>query len=274
MDMPEDASDGQTGQVQANPELQETQAVEQVSLPQVQPRGSAGRHILAYVSLAAVIVALVGIISLMFLQSPPSSKPQQFRAFLSTYNPDIQTSLLRYYKVSTENFSYAQGACAYEEYAKAYDQFGIGVSSPPPIDFSSFNQSLPIFYYFRIAQINSSNRTQIDNDFNLRVGYLCGSIVPLIMTNATVKSLIGQLGNVTIYTYLFTNFTDAAFNLTDSQYVGARPNLYWYHAEAIRGNIVLGFSVWGFAPYENITAFNDTRNAFINTFVSEFGSNK
>ena len=69
------------------------------------------------------------------------------------------------------------------------------------------------------------------------------------------------------YILVFTNFTTRGFNITDSYYIGKKPDIAFYYTNAIYNNTRFTVGVWGFSNQINISSVENMTNALLKSYI-------
>jgi hypothetical protein len=184
------------------------------------------------------------------------------RNFLETYAPAAPLSN----SIIFNNVTYdANGLCNSVGTIKWFTQPGINVNYTM-VNFSKLNQSLPFAEYALVFAINQSNLGAYYSMVN-KTG-VCSPYMEPILKNSTFDYEGLHFGPTNIYMYTLSNFTETGFNLTNTKYIGNKPDLYWYFASTVYKGYDLQFGVWGFKDSKNdYYLLNQSKN-FVNQFIS------
>lgn len=135
---------------------------------------------------------------------------------------------------------------------------------------SKLNRAQPIAEYAAVEGINPSNAAGYNALFESNGGF-CRPSMSLVMSESSVSKSKYAYDNITVYFFGISNMSANATEQFGS-YLGPKPNMTVYMAEAMYGNYIIKATSAGFSP--DVGALNlisytkNVENATINAFES------
>ncbi len=134
--------------------------------------------------------------------------------------------------------------CNFSGWEKWYIENGFSDNSALYQNYSKLNQSIPFAWE---VIIGFSNTTKAYNaTINGNGGYCSSIIHNVTLLSSFTSSKQRFYNNATGYLVTFTNFTSAGLNLTNSYYIGPKPNLEWSFSMVNYNGIWIRVAAWGF----------------------------
>lgn len=133
---------------------------------------------------------------------------------------------------------------------------------------SKLNGSLPIAEYAAVEGINPSNVAGYKASFESNGGF-CRPSMSLVMSESSVSKSKYVHDNVTVYFFEISNMSANATEQFGS-YLGPKPNMTVYMAEAMYGNYIVKATGAGFSPKVGALGLmsytKNTENSTLNAF--------
>ena len=237
-----------------------------------EPESNSGKlkHYLAATALVVILLLLI----ILVLHNFGIYLPLQHITNATTSSPisiNESSTYLGNFSFNTKlknlgTFVYRDTYCNYTEYFVDYAQKGVPVP-PGAINFSTLNTSEPIFVSFGVENINGSLGRYL-SIINGTGGY-CQKIFSEISKNSLYSKSSAKIDGINAYIMNFSNFTNAGLNLTQTYYIGPKPNLEWQITKVVYKNVALVTSVWWFEGKANNTALYNYSSNFYSRFISE-----
>ncbi len=185
-------------------------------------------------------------------------------AFLSAYNASALTQVTLY-----QNSPFNKGgACTGLLSLKWFSQPEVNVtSSASASNFSKLDQSIPFAQYVAVYTPDASNASEFSLEVN-QTGLCPESSLYSVFSNSTYHYGTFGYKGMLLHEYLLSNFTNEGLNLTSNNYVGKKPDLYWYFVTGMYGGQELQFGSWGPIGSINDTALRSQAEQFLNAFMS------
>lgn len=234
------------------------------------PEGGKLKHYLAAIALVVILFFVITLILHNFgiyipLQNianttaPSTISINASRAYLGNFSFNTKLKNLG-------TFVYSNAYCNYKEYFLDYAQDGVPLP-PGAINFSKLNESEPIFVSFGVENINGSIGRYL-SIVNSTGGY-CQEAFREISKNSHYSSSKASIDGMNAYVMNFSNFTNTGLNMTQTYYIGVRPDLEWQITKVIYKNVALVTSIWWFAGSANNTKLYNYSSNFYSHFISE-----
>ncbi len=233
--------------------------------------------------IAVVLIFIVLVVVYMYVEGSTSVKPQPkvfvnatttvqapstafAESFLAPYSPEkALPNVTTFTSVPYDT----GGACSSVATIKWFAQPGVNVSYTNE-NFSTLNQSLPFAEYAAVFVVDPASEVSYAAATN-SIG-VCSPYLGPIRENSTYSYKITQINGLEVHEYTLSNFTNQGLNLTNTYYIGSKPNLYWYFASTVYNGYGLQFGVWGFASSMNQTSLQNQTEQFVTEFMNASAS--
>lgn len=169
-----------------------------------------------------------------------------------------------YYSVAPEVI--INKGCNYTGYVVWYIKNGYPSNSSAPVNYSKINQTAPFALYVKVGTSGtmSAYRKALQNNR----GY-CSQIFDEIAKNSSFTSLnVSFSENSEGYLLSFTNFSSEGLKITNTSYIGPKPNVIWKYTNVVYGNVIISIGAWGLG---NNVKSNDLVY-FTNYIISQYNN--
>ena len=154
--------------------------------------------------------------------------------------------------------------CNYTGYVIWYIKNGYPSNSSTPVNYSKINQTAPFAWYVKVG--TSDNMAAYKKILQNNGGY-CSQISHALAKNSSFSSSNVSLSeNSKGYILSFTNFSQTGLKITNTSYIGARPNITWVYTNAVYGNAIISIGAWGLG--NNIK--NNELLSLTNSIISQY----
>lgn len=182
--------------------------------------------------------------------APQKINPVEYitaNAFINGYN---FTSPLKYSSRAVFNPYTADANCTGLEGVLSYMQNSTMIHSA--YNLSKLNKSEPIAEYAAVEGINPSYSTGYKATFESNRGF-CRPAISIVVSESSVYRSTYSHGNTTVYFFTISNMSANATEQFGS-YLGPKPNITVYMAEAMYGNYIVKAVSAGFSPTTSVGA--------------------
>jgi hypothetical protein len=131
------------------------------------------------------------------------------------------------------------------------------VISTTPFNYSSYNQSKLFVSYITIVIVNNSDIKNFTYLYKNGKGLIGLNSSEDFSNVSTFRYYNISIYNQSGYLDELSNFTQQGLNLTNSYYIGKKPNLSWYLESVLYKNTYVIVGMWGFGDNINITSLNN-----------------
>lgn len=190
------------------------------------------------------------------------NKLSAISGFMNTFNITIPHNNF-YYLVPPQFISIPE--CNFSGYVKWYIENGFSSNPNIPENYSNLNQSIPFAYYYLIG---FSNTSSIYSNAIAQNGGYCSDLSRNLSLNSTFIHYNATFyNNMKGYVLAFTNFTAQGFNMTDSYYIGKKPDIAFYYTTVLYNNTRFTVGVWGFRNQINISSVEEMTNSLLKAYI-------
>jgi len=191
-----------------------------------------------------------------------TKKLSAISSFMDTFNITIHHNNM-YYVIAPQFIPIRE--CNFSGYVKWYIENGFSSNPNAPENYSALNQSIPFSYYYIIG---FSNTTAIYSNVIAKNGGYCSNLSKNLSSNSTfVRYNATFYNNAKGYVLVFTNFTAQGFNMTDSYYIGKKPDIAFYYTNVLYNNTRFTVGVWGFRNQINISSVEEMTNSILKAYI-------
>jgi len=191
-----------------------------------------------------------------------TKKLSAISSFMDTFNITIHHNNM-YYVIAPQFIPIRE--CNFSGYVKWYIENGFSSNPTAPENYSTLNQSIPFSYYYLIG---FSNTSSIYSNAIAQNGGYCSDLSKNLSSNSTFVHYNATFyNNAKGYVLVFTNLTAQGFNMTDSYYIGKKPDIAFYYTSVLYNNTRFTVGIWGFRNQINISSVEEMTNSLLKTYI-------